>query len=331
MMSRKYLSNAVAGVVISLAITLVVFNIFKVSPEEILSLNPSVLVIAVVLNLVRFGAQGLRLHLLLRRFGSIQCCYRDSFIVRSASEFFALTTIPFMADEAARAWLLVRRGEQAPKAFWVSFTEMLLDTLVGAAIALAAGLYALAAGTHYLSLVILLISSIQLLMVAVFLWVARKPFKPSERSRPEENTGTTSLFNRLWRWLVANRDGMGQVFRPLFSRPMATALVWLMLSTMVVMTAPALILYLMLDQSGLIWFTASLFTFHAGNALGVIPVTVGGAGLTEAGLYLYLRDVLGNDAPSTVIQWRLATYHLSLIISGVTLAVAVAGMRRTRR
>lgn len=328
-MGREYLRNAVAGVIISLVITFIVFNIFRASPEEILSIDPSIVVIAVVLNLVRFGAQGLRLHLLLRRFGTIPCCYRDSFIVRSASEFFALTTIPFLADEAARAWLLTRRGEQGSKAFWVSFTEMLLDTLVGAAMALAAGLYALAAGIHYLSLAILVISLIQLLMVAVFLWLTKKTFYPFGRGGSKEIAGIMSLLHRFRRWLAANRDNMGQVFGPLFSRRMATTLMWLVFSTMIVMTAPALILYMMLDQSGFTGFTASLFTFHAGNALGVLPVTVGGAGLTEAGLYLYLRDVMGNDVPSTVIQWRLATYHLSLIISGLTLVMAVAGRKRT--
>lgn len=322
-MSRKYLRNALAGIVISLAISLIVFNIFKVSPQDILSLKPSILALAIALNLVRFGAQGLRLHLLLRKFSSMPSGYLDSFIIRGASEFFALTTIPFMADEAARAWLLTERGEQPAKAFWVSFTEMLLDILVGGSIALAAGLQALTANIHYLGLVILAVSSTQLLIVAIFQWMAKSS------SLAERIAGVMPLPRRMRRWLIDSLDNMCHVFAPLLSRPATWTLTWLMLSTLIVMSAPALTLYLMLGQGGFYGFTASLFTFHSGNALGVLPVTVGGSGLTEAGVYLYLKEVYGNDAAPVVIQWRLATYHLSLIISGLMFAIAVVGMRRT--
>lgn len=325
-MSRKYLRNALAGAVISLAITLIVFNIFKVSPQDILSLKPSILALAIALNLVRFGAQGLRLHLLLRKFSSMPSGYLDSFIIRGASEFFALTTIPFMADEAARTWLLTERGEQPAKAFWVSFTEMLLDILVGASIALAAGLQALTANIHYLGLVILAISSTQLLIVAIFLWMALKSSSLAERI-----AGVMPLPRRVRRWLIDSLDDMGRVFAPLLSRPATWTFTWLMLSTLIVLSAPALTLYLMLGQGGFYGFTASLFTFQSGNALGVLPVTVGGSGLTEAGVYLYLKEVYGNDAAPVVIQWRLATYHLSLIISGLMFAIEVVGMRRTRQ
>ncbi|MCX8202018.1 MAG: hypothetical protein N3H84_07970, partial [Candidatus Caldarchaeum sp.] len=99
-------------------------------------------------------------------------------------------------------------------------------------------------------------------------------------------------------------------------------LTFLLASTAVVMSAPALILYLQLGSIGSTGFLASLFSFHSGNVLGVLPVTVGGAGLTEAGVYIYLRTVYGIDSAATVVQWRIATYYVSLILSGVMFLVA---------
>jgi len=315
------MKNALTGAVISLFVSVIVLNVFNVSFHDLLSLNAWVLAVAVSLNVVRFLAQGLRLYLLLKRFSTVSIGFHEAVILRGASEFFALTTLPFMADEAVRTWLLTERGEQPAKAFWIAFVEMLLDIMVGASIAFAAGLYALTTNV-YLGLTILLISAFQLALTAVFILVVRN--RGGVRF-----LGSLPLPSRLRSWVLKSLGDMGLVYGGLFSRGTARTAAWLLISTSIVMVGPALQLYQMLGYSGLHGFSASLFTFHAGNALGVLPLTVGGAGLTEAGVYLYLREVYGIDSAATAVQWRLATYHLSLIISGILLAVTIGKMRRS--
>jgi len=63
----------------------------------------------------------------------------------------------------------------------------------------------------------------------------------------------------------------------------------------------------------------ALYAFCSGETLGVLPITVGGAGLTEAGVYLYMERVLEIDSWSSVIKWRIATYYITLIITSFML------------
>ncbi|MEM4297619.1 MAG: hypothetical protein QXI97_00815 [Nitrososphaerota archaeon] len=320
-MRHRYLRSSLVGVFLGFAISLLVINVSKTPIEDVLAIPPLILFFSLMLNLVRFTAQGFRLHLLLRKYSTIGIRYRDSFALRGASEFFALTTLPFLADEAARAWLLVERGERVGQAFWISFAEMLLDTWVGSIIAVAAAFNAMLANVYYLAVPVLLVSLIQLLATCIFVtlvkggvwlggvigWVAERLPLPSEVRRSLKN----------------GSEDMDRIVGSLVSTHRISAHTFLLLSTLVVMTAPAAILQL-LDGCG---FLSCLYAFHSGNALGVLPITVGGSGLTEAGVYLYLSKVSGIDSMVAVIQWRIASYYLSLIISGILL-VTVALRRR---
>ncbi|MDW8084047.1 MAG: lysylphosphatidylglycerol synthase transmembrane domain-containing protein [Candidatus Caldarchaeum sp.] len=323
-MSRKYLTHAIAGILLSSAIFAIVFNLFKISLEELLSVNPLVFWSVMALNGGRFAAQGLRFHLLLRKFSNASRSYFDSLLMRGASEFFALTTIPFMADEAARTWLLTQRGETATKAFMIALTEMLLDIDVGGTIALAAGLYAASAKAANLSLIIVLVSSTQLCVAALLLVLSKNPnlVKPMQGFLP------LPIPSRIRELLLNSSEEMKKVIGTTFSKSFRNSMIMLLLSTVVVMSAPAIVLQILLGYPDVSGFFACLLSFHSGNALGVLPVTVGGAGLTEAGVYLYLSSVFGVNSPATTMQWRLATYYVSLVISSLMFIVVVARQNR---
>src|SRR3989304_4649910 len=74
-------------------------------------------------------------------------------------------------------------------------------------------------------------------------------------------------------------------------------------------------------------FFDSLLAAMASNALGNIPVTIGGSGLTEFGIWAYLGNFNSLTFEPTkdsiqwniVIAWRIATYHVSLVISWILL------------
>jgi uncharacterized membrane protein YbhN (UPF0104 family) len=61
----------------------------------------------------------------------------------------------------------------------------------------------------------------------------------------------------------------------------------------------------------------------AGNAIGNLPITVGGSGLTEFGLWAYLNHLaeFKLELPensiewNTIIAWRIATYQLPIPIA----------------
>jgi uncharacterized membrane protein YbhN (UPF0104 family) len=72
---------------------------------------------------------------------------------------------------------------------------------------------------------------------------------------------------------------------------------------------------------------ASIFAVMAGNAIGNLPITVGGSGLTEFGIWAYLNHVSSfalelpqnNVDWNTIIAWRIATYQIPIPIAWLLL------------
>jgi uncharacterized membrane protein YbhN (UPF0104 family) len=67
----------------------------------------------------------------------------------------------------------------------------------------------------------------------------------------------------------------------------------------------------------------SIFAVMAGNAIGNLPITVGGSGLTEFGVWAYLNHLSdfklelpeNNVEWNSIIAWRIATYQLPIPIA----------------
>jgi glycosyltransferase 2 family protein len=72
----------------------------------------------------------------------------------------------------------------------------------------------------------------------------------------------------------------------------------------------------------------SLMATSASTVLATLPVTIGGSGLAELGLWAYvsdlnsipdLDDVLKDSQLSVIIVWRIASYHVPLVIMWIAL------------
>jgi uncharacterized membrane protein YbhN (UPF0104 family) len=72
----------------------------------------------------------------------------------------------------------------------------------------------------------------------------------------------------------------------------------------------------------------SIIAHSSGGVLGSLPVTVGGAGLTEAGIHLSLLGLYGIDRLDAVLRWRIMTYHMCLAISGLMLFFSGGAIRK---
>ena len=118
------------------------------------------------------------------------------------------------------------------------------------------------------------------------------------------------------------KDGGKEFFRILgsiFSMKYLIHLAMLVMFSIVIIIVPAIVLHEILIDYRYNNFLNVLYAFRSGETLGVLPVTAGGAGLTEIGVYLYLLRVLGVDSLSSVIKWRIATYYITLIITSFML------------
>jgi conserved hypothetical protein len=308
------------GLAASLATLLIIMKLSETPPSEVSTLSASLLYLFILLALVRVLAQGLRFYVLVRRYASIRLGLGKAVLIRTISEFFALTTVPFIADEAVRVVLLREMGERVSTAIWIAVSELVMDVFFGGTVACLAGLLAFHSGSHALGATILLISAFQLSAVLTLIRIAthrENALAAATLRLVRRNALTRKIFSRTIGQLFSEGPLAGaSLFRD------KSTLVLLAPLTAVVMTVPALTLYVISPETGVL---GSLLAFHAGSSIGVIPITVGGSGLTEAGVFLYAEGVLGVGSWAKVIVWRIATYYLTLLMTGMSLLVYSLG------
>jgi uncharacterized membrane protein YbhN (UPF0104 family) len=79
----------------------------------------------------------------------------------------------------------------------------------------------------------------------------------------------------------------------------------------------------------------------ASTVLATLPITIGGSGLAELGLWAYvsdlnsipdLDDVIKDSQLSVIIVWRIASYHVPLVIMWIALmkTIGKAPLKETR-
>jgi uncharacterized membrane protein YbhN (UPF0104 family) len=316
---RQLLKRSLAGLIVSIGITLLIATLFNIPLATLLSIPPSLLLLSLGLCLARLLAQGVRFHLLVQHLSATPMSMGEAFMIRSVSEFFALTTIPFIADEAVRAWILIEKGENPVVAIWIAFIELILDVLVSAPIALLAGAAALSRGAISVALMLIIIPALQLILVTTLLKQSRHQGLESLRRLTSRLEGRLPVFRRVLNTLKQPGPNQASLLKTLSFSRIKTISAGLLAATVAVMLIPAITLYAVFSSYTAIGFIEAIFAFHAGNTLGVLPVTVGGAGLTEAGVYLFSSRVLGVYSWIAVVLWRILTYYLTLIVSGAIL------------
>ncbi len=78
----------------------------------------------------------------------------------------------------------------------------------------------------------------------------------------------------------------------------------------------------------------SLLATSASTALSTLPITIGGSGLAELGIWAYIsnlngipsfKDVVNNSQLNVIIAWRIASYHIPLIMMWIALMKLTIG------
>jgi hypothetical protein len=72
----------------------------------------------------------------------------------------------------------------------------------------------------------------------------------------------------------------------------------------------------------------SLMATSASTAVANLPITIGGSGLAELGIWAYLAnlsgipnldDVIKDSQLNVIIAWRIASYHVPLVLAWIAL------------
>ncbi len=252
--------------------------------------------------------------------------------VRIGSEFVTNTTPSYIGGEIVRIAWLTKHKVPAGIAAWITTMEIIADVFVGTILALFAGIIALYNGAILIGTIIILISSfifgfwlIVVILSAYYNIQLPKvitklvsKFLSQERSDKIINYTNTAISDLCT--MSRNNFNSRRTIKIFFVGMVLTFFAFACLG------ASFLVLGGLIESD--LGLYDSILATAASTELGSLPITVGGSGLTEIGLWAYvsglnnlpsLNEVLKDSHLDVIISWRIASYHIPLMIMWIVL------------
>ena len=288
---------------------------------------------SVVFSLAKVFLQAFRFKYFVDKFLGYKLASSFKLIsVRIGSEFVTNTTPSYVGGELVRIAWLTKNKVPVGTATWIATMEIIADVFVGTILALFAGLIALYNGAILIGTIIILISSLILgfwLIVVIFsayyniqlpkfMTKIIRRFLSNQRADTIINY-TNSAISDLCTMSRENFNSK-RTIKIFFVGIVITFLAFACLGASFLVLGGVV-------ESNLELYKSILAT-AASTELGSLPITIGGSGLTELGLWAYISgldhlpsidDVLQDVHLDVIISWRIATYHIPLILMWILL------------
>ena len=251
---------------------------------------------------------------------------------RIAGEFVTQTTPSFIGGEIVRIAWLIKNGVPAGKAAWVATAEIIADVFAGSILAFIAGGVAIFSGGFFIGILVIVVaiptfgfwflvvvmSANRNMQLPKFLLKLIKRFL-SKQGSDHLISSTNIALADLCKMSRENFTSFHSV--KVLSVGMAITFVAFAFQgiSFLVLAVPV---------GHQVGFFQSFMATSASTALSTLPITIGGSGLAELGVWAYitnintipdLTDVLNSSQLSVIIAWRIATYHVPLVIMWIAL------------
>ena len=309
------------------------FLFSRVSPADVFAVGliPFVMSTASVMGKVML--QALRFKYFITHFiGRDVSSISKIISARLAGEFVSQTTPSYVGGELVRIAFLTKNGVPVGKAAWVTTMEIIADVFVGTMLAFIAGVLAIYNGGDLIGITVILVAVPTLaLWVSLAIFSARRnlqipfffvkilrKFIGTEKTERIVDSGNTAIAD-LCKMSRENFDSAEAV--KIFVVGIAITFVAFLLQGVSFMV--------LADSVGShIGLFESLLATSASTALSTIPITIGGSGLAELGIWGYisnlngipsLSDVVKHSQLNVIIAWRIASYHIPLLIMWIAL------------
>ena len=311
---------------------IILFLTTKVSPQDVFAVGFVPFAASAAAEITRFMLQAARFKYFIKRFiGYDVSSTAKTISARLAGEFVTQTTPSYVGGEFVRIAWLSRHGVPPGKAAWVATMEIIADVFVGSMLAFIAGAFAISKGgsvagigiilvtipTFAVWLAVVLFSAKRNLRLPSFSQRIAEKFMQKEKAENFINTANTAIAD-LCKMSRENFNSKKAIRT--FAIGMAItfgAFVFHGISFMV-----------LAKTAENIGFFDSLMATSASTAVASLPITIGGSGLAELGIWAYisnlsgipaLGDVVGDPRLTVIIAWRIATYHVPLVIMWVAI------------
>lgn len=316
----KWRIIAIAASIVPL---IIIALLLDVGPQDILAVGMFPFALAGSAAIAKLVVQGLRFHYFVNKFVGRVSGVGGSVLARMGSEFITLTTPAYTGGEFLRVAWLYKKGVHAGKGMWVITVEVISDVMVGTVLAYIAAILAFLAGNYLIATGIVVITSPIFAAYITLLVMSSKKIL----QLPKFSTGLLGKFvggTRAEKMIGNANDalrGLCEMSREnLHSSSFKTFAVGLTL-TFIGAAIHAVTFMILANTIVSVGFFESLLAVAASIAIGTLPISPGGSGLSEFGIGAYLAT-FGLDAlafGSIIIAWRLASYHVPLAVSWIAL------------
>ena len=320
--------------IVAIPITLIpIFIIaiqFDIQIEDILAIGLLPFIGAIVAMMIKLGLQGIKFAYISRKYLGNFDPFFKLVGVRIGSEFIKFTTPMFIGAEFIVIYYLKKKGIQLSKATWIALVDIVTEVLAAGLLSMLAGIIALLNGAYVVGIVILATSiSITSLWMVMFFLSSKRTFQvPNILKTLIEKLGKekgTKIINQTNSWMEETCTMIRENIQTPESKKIFTISFLFSLASWVFYGISFMIIAM--GTGFVINAFDSIMAVMGANAIGNLPITIGGSGLAEFGIIAYINNLdpfafeisEGVVAWDAVIGWRIATYYVPIVITWLLL------------
>ena len=303
---------------------------FDIKLEDVLAIGFFPFVGAVLAMMIKLGLQGVKFAYISRKYlGSF-----DSFWkligVRVGSEFIKFTTPMFVGAEFIVIYYLKKKGVKLSKATWIAIMDIVTEVLAAGLLSIMAGIIALLNGAYIVGIIILATSiSVTTLWAVMFFLSSKRTFQvPKVLVYFVKKLGKekgNKIIDQTNTWMEETCTMIRQNIHTPESKKIFTVSFLFSLASWLFYGISFMIIAM--GTGYVINAFDSIMAVMGANAIGNLPITIGGSGLAEFGIVAYINNLNPFDfdipkgvvAWDAVIGWRIATYYVPIVITWLLL------------
>lgn len=303
---------------------------FDIQFEDLLAIGIVPFMMALVLMMSKLVLQGVKFAYIAKSYTQMAGSATKLCGVRVGAEFIKFSTPMFVGAEFIMIYYLHKRKVPPSQSAWIAFVDIVTEVLGAGILSGIAGVIAILMGAYTIGIVVLLTSiPITAIWTVLFFLSARRSFRVPELLRAilSRAGGERGIHytNEIDKWL----DGICKTSREHASSKQLKRV----FTNSLIMSITSWILY------GLSFFAIAIgvgyqidafdstMAVMAANSIANLPITVGGSGLAELGIFGYLNNANPFDFSldegkiewDIIVGWRIATYYVPIVITWLLL------------
>lgn len=320
--------------IIAIPVTLIpIFVIafqFDININDVLAIGILPFLGAIAAMMMKLGLQGIKFVYITRKYLPKFDSFWNLIGVRVGSEFIKFTTPMFIGAEFAVIYYLKKKGVETAKATWIAIMDIVTEVLAAGLLSIIAGILAFVHGAYVVGAIIMITS-----LIVTILWITLF-FLSSKRIILMPKV-CSDLVTRIGKekgekyvrqtntWMEGICKMSKENLKTTESRKIFT--VSFLISIVSWSFYGISFMIIAMGTGYVINAFDSIMAVMGANAIGNMPITIGGSGLAEFGIVAYLHNLdpfnleipEGSLAWDAVIGWRIATYYVPIGITWLLL------------